>query len=69
MYWSNQKPPFAAMAKEKSSLVQSLEERYLKDLKRNYAKRIDNINLIKSNNKLSEKIDVLSDAISKGGNE
>lgn len=66
---SNERPSFAEMAKEKSSYVQTPEERRLQDLKRNYAKRLDNINLTKSNNTLSEQIGLLCNLISKGGNE
>ncbi|QBR83842.1 hypothetical protein E3983_05460 [Legionella israelensis] len=46
------RPPFAPMAKPKSRHVQSQEERYIQDLKRNYTERLDRYELITLNKKV-----------------
>ena len=51
----NKRPPFAAMANEQDLTKES----YLRDLKQNYARRKDNIDLIKSNNILASEIRLL----------
>jgi hypothetical protein len=60
---SNERPPFAAMANRKDYPNKS----YLSDLKQNYAKRKDNIEIIKSNNKLVSALRALTDQIAKSG--
>lgn len=58
---------FAAIAKETRNCSNYSKGSYLRDLKQNYARRKDNIELIKSNRNLSEQIDRLCDLIEKTG--
>jgi len=70
MNTSDKRPSFAAMAStKKDNCLYHSSECYLRDLKRDYAKRLDNINYIKSTNDLSAKVSALSDSLStRGGN-
>ncbi len=63
----NKRPPLAAMARKTDCYLEHSKERYIQDLKRNYARRLDDINRTESHNKLSMKIDLLLDALSKRG--
>lgn len=59
---SNERPPFAAMANRKD-----YPKSYLSNLKQIYAKRKDNIELIKSNNELVSALRALTNQIVKSG--
>ena len=54
---SNERPPLRTVA----NLKDYRNESYLRDLKQNYAKRKDNIELIKSNNNLASVIRLLTE--------
>lgn len=56
---------FAAIAQETKNYSNFSKERYLQDLKQNYARRKDNIALIKSNDALSNVMQILTEQIAK----
>jgi hypothetical protein len=60
-----------SMTKKRPSLRTMADNNtdYLNNLKRNYSRRKDNIELIKSNRELAEKISSLSDLIVKKGGD
>lgn len=60
---STERPSLRTMARLEDYPNQS----YLSDLKQNYAKRKDNIELIKSNNKLASALRILTEQIAKSG--
>lgn len=63
MIKNNKRPSFAATASEKDFPKES----YLRDLKQNYARRKDNIELIKSTNILVSVIRSLTEQICRNG--